>query len=55
MPNLRASVAEEAARLGAIANPQIVIPRLGLGIHEFACNDAFPPKETREWQGQALP
>ncbi len=29
--------------------------RLGLGIHEFACNVSVCPRETRGWQGQALP
>ena len=35
--------------------PHSVIPRLGLGIHEFACNRSDSPNETRGWQGQALP
>src|SRR4030095_3528782 len=32
-----------------------VIPRLGLGIHEFASDCTALRRETRGWQGQALP
>jgi hypothetical protein len=30
-----------------------VIPRLGLGIHEFAWYSTLSPTKTRGWQGQA--
>ena len=35
--------------------PSLVMVVLGATIHEFACNDALLPNETRGWSDQVRP
>jgi hypothetical protein len=57
MPEIAAGLAADAAYTELLGDmsQRFVLVVLGTTIHEFACNNALLPHETRGWSDQVRP